>query len=95
MNVNVSRSLHPLRVRYAAPALAWLREFWAWWSGVPTGAVTGGASASGTRPAGPPPESAGLGSLDPHAIASGKRFHCSVLLSRKLVFVAIIAPPIR
>ena len=24
MNVNVSRSLHPLRVRYAAPALAWL-----------------------------------------------------------------------
>lgn len=33
MNVNVRRSLHPLRVRYAAPALAQLREFWAWWSG--------------------------------------------------------------
>lgn len=33
MNVNVSRSLHPLRVRYAAPALARLREFWEWWSG--------------------------------------------------------------
>lgn len=33
MNVNVSRSLHPLRVRYAAPALARLRAFWEWWSG--------------------------------------------------------------
>jgi general secretion pathway protein L len=33
MNVNVSRSLHPLRVRYAAPALARLRAFWDWWSG--------------------------------------------------------------
>ena len=33
MNVNVKRSLHPLRIRYAAPALARLREFWAWWSG--------------------------------------------------------------
>jgi general secretion pathway protein L len=33
MNVNVRRSLHPLRIRYAAPALARLREFWAWWSG--------------------------------------------------------------
>ena len=33
MNVNVSRSLHPLRVRYAAPALARLRAFWNWWSG--------------------------------------------------------------
>ena len=32
MNVNVKRSLHPLRIRYAAPALARLREFWAWWS---------------------------------------------------------------
>ena len=33
MNVNVRRSLHPLRIRYAAPALARLRKFWAWWSG--------------------------------------------------------------
>jgi general secretion pathway protein L len=33
MNVNVSRSLHPLRIRYAAPALAHLREFWSWWTG--------------------------------------------------------------
>jgi general secretion pathway protein L len=33
MNVNVRRSLHPLRIRYAAPALAQLRAFWAWWSG--------------------------------------------------------------
>ena len=33
MNVNVKRSLHPLRIRYAAPALARLRKFWAWWSG--------------------------------------------------------------
>lgn len=33
MNVNVRRSLHPLRIRYAAPALERLREFWAWWSG--------------------------------------------------------------
>lgn len=33
MNVNVKRSLHPLHIRYAAPALARLREFWAWWSG--------------------------------------------------------------
>jgi general secretion pathway protein L len=32
MNVNVRRSLHPLRIRYAAPALERLREFWAWWS---------------------------------------------------------------
>lgn len=33
MNVNVKRSLHPLRMRYAAPALAQLSRFWAWWSG--------------------------------------------------------------
>ena len=33
MNVNVKRSLHPLRIRYAAPALERLRRFWAWWSG--------------------------------------------------------------
>jgi len=33
MNVNVRRSLHPLRIRYVAPALARLREFWTWWSG--------------------------------------------------------------
>ena len=33
MNVDVRRSLHPLRIRYAAPALARLRDFWAWWSG--------------------------------------------------------------
>ena len=32
MNVDVRRSLHPLRIRYAAPALEWLRDFWAWWS---------------------------------------------------------------
>jgi len=32
MNVNVRRSLHPLRIRYAAPALASLRNFWSWWS---------------------------------------------------------------
>ena len=31
--MDVRRSLHPLRIRYAAPALARLREFWAWWSG--------------------------------------------------------------
>ena len=35
MNVDVRRSLHPLRIRYAAPALARLRDFWAWWSGEP------------------------------------------------------------
>ena len=33
MNVNVRRSLYPLRTRYAEPALARLREFWTWWSG--------------------------------------------------------------
>lgn len=33
MNVDVRRSLHPLRIRFAAPALARLRGFWEWWSG--------------------------------------------------------------
>ena len=33
MNVDIRRSLHPLRIRYAAPALGRVREFWAWWSG--------------------------------------------------------------
>ena len=33
MNVNVRHSLHPLRIRYAEPALARVREFWDWWSG--------------------------------------------------------------
>ena len=33
MNVDVRRSLHPLRIRYAAPLLSRVREFWAWWSG--------------------------------------------------------------
>ena len=33
MNVDVRRSLHPLRIRYAAPVLSRVREFWTWWSG--------------------------------------------------------------
>lgn len=33
MNVDVRRALHPLRIRYAAPAIARVRAFWAWWSG--------------------------------------------------------------
>ncbi len=33
MNVDVRRALHPLRIRYAAPVLSRVREFWTWWSG--------------------------------------------------------------
>ena len=33
MNVGVRRSLHPLRIRYAAPLLSRARTFWSWWSG--------------------------------------------------------------
>ena len=33
MNVNVQRSLQPLRIRYAEPLLGRLRNFWRWWSG--------------------------------------------------------------
>ena len=33
MNVNVQRSLQPLRIRYADPLLGRLRGFWRWWSG--------------------------------------------------------------
>ncbi len=33
MNVNVQRSLQPLRIRYADPLLSRLRSFWRWWSG--------------------------------------------------------------
>lgn len=33
MNVDVRRSLHPLRIRYAEPVLGRVREFWSWWSG--------------------------------------------------------------
>ena len=33
MNVNVQRSLQPLRIRYAEPLLGRLRRFWRWWSG--------------------------------------------------------------
>ena len=33
MNVNVHRSLQPLRIRYADPLLGRLRSFWRWWSG--------------------------------------------------------------
>ena len=33
MNVNVQRSLQPLRIRYADPLLGPLRGFWRWWSG--------------------------------------------------------------
>ena len=33
MNVNVQRSLQPLRIRYADPLLGRLRAFWRWWSG--------------------------------------------------------------
>ena len=33
MNVDVRRSLHPLRIRYAAPVLSRVREFWNWWGG--------------------------------------------------------------
>ena len=33
MNVDIRRSLHPLRIRYAAPVLSRVREFWTWWSG--------------------------------------------------------------
>jgi len=33
VNVDVRRSLHPLRIRYAAPLLSRIRELWAWWSG--------------------------------------------------------------
>jgi general secretion pathway protein L len=32
MNVNVQRSLQPLRIRYADPLLGRLRSFWRWWS---------------------------------------------------------------
>ena len=33
MNVNVQRSLQPLRIRYADPLLGRLRSFWRWWYG--------------------------------------------------------------
>jgi len=33
VNVDVRRSLHPLRIRYAAPLLSRVRAFWSWWSG--------------------------------------------------------------
>lgn len=33
MNVNVQRSLQPLRIRYADPLLGRLRSFWRWWTG--------------------------------------------------------------
>jgi general secretion pathway protein L len=33
MNVNVQRSLQPLRIRYADPLMGRLRSFWRWWSG--------------------------------------------------------------
>ena len=33
MNVDIKRSLHPLRIRYAAPLLRRARAFWLWWSG--------------------------------------------------------------
>jgi general secretion pathway protein L len=33
MNVNIQRSLHPLRIRYADPLLGRLQSFWRWWSG--------------------------------------------------------------
>lgn len=33
MNVDVRRSLQPLRIRYAWPLLSRVREFWSWWSG--------------------------------------------------------------
>ena len=33
MNVNVQRSLQPLRIRYADPLLGRLKSFWRWWSG--------------------------------------------------------------
>jgi general secretion pathway protein L len=33
MNVNVQRSLQPLRIRYADPLLGRVRSFWRWWSG--------------------------------------------------------------
>ena len=33
MNLNVQRSLQPLRIRYADPLLGRLRSFWRWWSG--------------------------------------------------------------
>jgi general secretion pathway protein L len=33
MNVNVQRSLQPLRIRYADPLIGRLRSFWRWWSG--------------------------------------------------------------
>ena len=33
MNVNVQRSLQPLRIRYADPLLGRVRAFWRWWSG--------------------------------------------------------------
>jgi general secretion pathway protein L len=33
MNVNVQRSLQPLRIRYADPLLGRLHSFWRWWSG--------------------------------------------------------------
>ena len=49
MNVNVRRSLHPLRIRYAAPALAQLREFWAWWSGQLVAMLPGTARAAIAR----------------------------------------------
>jgi len=33
VNVDVRRSLHPLRIRYAAPLLRYIGDFWSWWSG--------------------------------------------------------------
>jgi len=33
VNVDIRRSLYPLRIRYAAPLLGRVREFWVWWSG--------------------------------------------------------------
>lgn len=33
MNVSVRRSLQPLQIRYAAPLLRRLSEFWSWWTG--------------------------------------------------------------
>jgi general secretion pathway protein L len=32
VSVNVKRSLHPLRIRYAAPLMRRASDFWAWWS---------------------------------------------------------------
>ena len=33
MNVDVKRSMYPLGLRFAAPLLGRVREFWLWWSG--------------------------------------------------------------